>query len=62
MPKKNDLFSSKQEILRLAYVTGTCDRTVRSVLRNLSGAGVRRMSKARSAITEELKRANLACG
>ena len=57
MPKKNDLFSSKQEILRLAYVTGTCDRTVRNVLRNLSAEGVQRMSKARIAITEELKRA-----
>ena len=62
MPKKSDILSSKHEILRIAYVTGTCDRTVRSVLRNPSAEGVRRMSKARTAIAEELKRANLACG
>lgn len=54
---------TKQEILRLAYVTNTSERLVRKVLLDdVSGAAVMRMSKPRSAIAEELKRARPACG
>ena len=48
---------TKQEILRVAYVTGTSDRTVRNVLRDLNHSGVQRMSAARRAVAEELSRA-----